>query len=49
MLAVRLAKRLSSKEMEWEARVHNLNEAVCVSLRANALGKGTNPSPTHQL
>ena len=35
---------LSVQEMELVIRVQNLDEAVCISLYANALGKGMNPS-----
>ncbi len=39
-----LVQWLSSSEMESVTRVQTLNAGVSISLRANALGKGVNPS-----
>ena len=46
---LRLAKRLSPLEMVSVPRVQILDEAICVSLRANALRKGMNPFVSLQL
>ena len=42
-MEARLAERLSSYELESVIRVQILDEAICVSLHANALKKIMNP------